>query len=67
MEQTRVLLNPFNYFEWKAKMVIQLMLKWLYRVTMGTEIEPNFVVEKAKYFNIIEEEFGMICLNTPKL
>ena len=31
-------------------MVIQLRAKGLYRVTMGTKVEPNFVVEKAKYF-----------------
>ena len=43
-------------------MVIQLRLKSLYRVTMGTEVEPNFVVEKSKFFNRIDEAFGMLCL-----
>ena len=47
-------------------MVIHLRLKGLYRVTMGTETEPNSVVEKAKYFNRIDEEFGMLCINTSR-
>ena len=36
--------------------------KILYRVTMGTETEPNSVVEKLKYFNMLDEAFGIICL-----
>ena len=63
MEQTHVLLTPFNYFEWKAEMVIQLRLKYLYRVTMGIEVEPNSDIEKSKFFNRLDEVFGMFCLN----
>ena len=63
MEKTHLLLTPFNYFEWKAKMVIQLRSKCLYRVTMATETEPNSIVEKSKYFNRLDEAFGMLCLN----
>ena len=43
-------------------MVIHLIAKGLYRVTMGTEVEPNFAVEKAKYFNRLDEAFGLLCL-----
>ena len=66
MEKTRALLTPFNYFEWKVKMVIQLRSRGLYWVTMGTENESNYAVEKAKYFNRIDEEFGMIFLDTSR-
>ena len=62
MEQTHVLLTPFNYFEWKAEMVIQLRSKGLYRVTMRTEMEPNSTVEKSNFFNRLDEAFGMLCL-----
>ena len=31
---------------------------------MGTEIEPNSIVDKAKYLNRLDEAFGMLCLNT---
>ena len=43
-------------------MVIQLRYKGLYRVTKGTKVEPNSVVEKSKYFNRLDEAFGMLCL-----
>ena len=62
MEQTHVLLTPFNYFEWKVKMVIQLTLKGMYRVTMGIEVEPNSTIDKSKFFNGLDEAFGMLCL-----
>ena len=66
MEQTSALLTPFNYFEWKANMVIHLRSKGLYRVTMGIEVEPNSAVEKAKYFNRLDEAFGMLYLDTSR-
>jgi len=66
MEETRALLTPFNYFEWKVEMVIQLRSKGLYQVTMGIQLEPNSVVEKAKYFNRLDEAFGMLCLDTSR-
>ena len=44
-------------------MVIQLRSKGLYRVTMGTEVEPNYVVEKAKYFNILDEAYGLLFMS----
>ena len=62
MEDTHIMLTPFNFFEWKAEMVIQLRAKGLFRVTMGTEVEPNSVVEKAKYFNKLDEAYGLRCL-----
>ena len=37
--------------------------KFLYIITMGTETEPNSIVEKSKYFNRLDEEFGMLCLS----
>ena len=44
-------------------MVIQLRYKGLYRFTMVIEVEPNFAVEKLKYFNRLDEAFGMLCLS----
>ena len=48
MVATHIMLTPFKLFDWKAEMVIQLRAKGLYRVTMGTEVEPNSAFEKAK-------------------
>ena len=49
MDQSqKIILTPFNLFEWKAKMEILLREKGLYRVTMETKVEPNAAVEKIK-------------------
>ena len=63
MENNHVFITPFNYFEWKVEMVIQLRSKGLYRVTMGTENKPNSAVEKSKNFNRLDEAFVMLCLS----
>ena len=52
MDQSqRIILNPFNFFEWKAKMEIFFRVKGLYRVTMETEENPNVAAEKIKWHN----------------
>jgi hypothetical protein len=65
MEQpsTSMILTPFNYFEWKPKIILLLRSKGIYRVTMGTEVEPNSAVEKEKYFNRMDEAYGILCLS----
>ena len=63
MEATHILLTPFNFFNWKVDMVIQLRSKCLYRVTMGTEVEPNSDVGKAKLFNRLDEAYGLLFLS----
>jgi hypothetical protein len=64
MEQpsTSVILTPFNYFEWKPKIILMLS-KGLYRVTIGTKVEPNSAIEKAEYFNRMDEARGILCLS----
>ena len=37
-------------------------IQGLYKVTMGTWVEPNSTIEKLKYFNRLDEDFGMLCL-----
>ena len=63
MEPTRIFITPLKFFDWKANMVIQLISKGLYRVTMGTEVEPNSVVDKGKYLNRLDESYGLLCLS----
>ena len=63
MDSTHIILTPFDFFDWKGEMVIQLRAKGLFRVTMGTEVEPNSAVEKAKYFNKLDEAYGLLCLS----
>ena len=51
------ILNPFNFHQWRGDMEIQLSSRGLYRVTMNTEEEPNHVVDKARFFNKMDEAF----------
>ena len=60
------LLTPFNYHQWKGDMDIHLRAKGLYIVTMKTEEEPNHVVDKARFFNKMDEAFGFLCLSISK-
>ena len=55
-----MILNPFNYHEWNAKIGILLRSKGLYRVSMALKTEPNFVVEKGKWHNRLDESYGFI-------
>ena len=48
-----MILNPFNYHEWKSKIGILLRSKGLYRVSLALENEPNSIVEKTKLSGII--------------
>ena len=56
------LLTPFNYHQWKEDIEIQLHSKGLYRVTMEMEVELIHYVDKAKYWNMLDEAFGFLCL-----
>ena len=60
MDQSqRIILTPFNLFEWKAEMEIFLRGKGIYRVTMATEVEPNATVEKTKWHSRRDEAYGL--------
>ena len=64
MEQSqKIILAPFNLFEWKVEMDIFLRVKCLYRVTMETKAEPNAAVEKIKWYNKRDEAYGLLCLS----
>ena len=57
-----VTLNSFNYYEWKSKTDILLRNKFLYRVAMALEIEPNALVEKTRRHNRKDETCGFVYL-----
>ena len=56
-------MTPFNFFEWKAEIEILLREKYLYRVTMATEVDPNAAAEKIKWHNRRDEAYGLLCLS----
>ena len=56
MDQSqKIILSPFNLFEWKVEMEILLRVKGIYRVIMETEVEPNAATEKIKWHNKRDE------------
>ena len=61
----KIILTPFNFFEWKADMEILLREKGIYRVTMETKAEPNVAIEKIKWHNKRDATYGLLCLRTP--
>ena len=64
MDQSqKIILTPFNFFEWNAEMEILLRSKGLYKVTMATEAEPNVATEKIKWHNRRDEAYGLLCLS----
>ena len=44
-------------------MDIQLCSRGLYRVTMDTEEEPGFAINKSRFLNKKDEAFGFLCLS----
>ena len=64
MDQSqRIILTPFNFFEWKAEMEILLREKGLYRVTMAIKADPNAAAEKIKWNNRRNKAYGLLCLS----
>ena len=64
MDQSqKIILTPFNFFEWKVEMEIILREKGLYIVTMAIEAEPNVAAEKIKWHNMRDEAYGLLCLS----
>lgn len=58
MEKRKMpLLTTSNFLEWKSHIKITLKKLGLYRVTMGTKLEPTSAVEKRKWFNQCNEAF----------
>ena len=63
MDQSqKIILTPFNLFEWKEEMEILLRVKGLYKVTMEIEVETNVAAEKIKWHNRMDEAYGLLCL-----
>ena len=64
MDQSqRIILTPFNFFEWKDEMDILLRDKFLYKVTMETKAYPNAATDKIKWHNRRDQTYGLLCLS----
>ena len=58
-----IIITSFNYHEWKSKISILLGSRGLYRVTLALDNEPNPVIEKAKWHNMLDEAYGLLFLS----
>ena len=59
------LLSPFNYVEWKLKMVAYLKHRELIDVSIGVMSVPYFDDEKNIWFNKYDRAYGSMCLSIP--
>jgi hypothetical protein len=51
---------PHNYLEWKPKILVLLICRGLYQITMEMEVEPNSVDEKNDFLNRQDMAIGSI-------
>ena len=62
-QSQKIILTPFNLFEWKAEMEILLREKGIYMVNMEIEVYPNAAAEKMKWHSRRDEAYGLLCLS----
>jgi len=55
-----ILLTPHNYLECKPKILILLIRRGLYQITMEMEVEPDSVDEKNDFLNRQDMAIGCI-------
>jgi hypothetical protein len=55
-----ILLTPHNYLEWKPKIILILICRFLYQITMEMEVEPDSVDEKNDFLNRQDMAIGCI-------
>lgn len=59
----QIILTPFNWHEWKPIILRILRSKDIYKITMRTEPKLNSAIENIKYFNRIDEAYGILYLS----
>lgn len=58
-----ILLTPFNYFEWKRKMITLLQSRGFTRIVEEKDAIPHQAEKRVKHLNKMDEAFGFICLH----
>ena len=63
MDQSHnIILNPFNYFEWKTQMEILMRGKKIFKDTMEIETDTKITEEKIKWHNRRDDVYVLLCL-----
>jgi hypothetical protein len=57
-----ILLTPRNYLELKPNILLLLISRGLYQITMAMEVEPDFAGEKNDFLNRQDMAIGCICM-----
>jgi hypothetical protein len=55
-----ILLMPHNYLEWKPNILLLLISRGLYQITMAMEVDLDFVNEKNDFLNRQDIAIGSI-------
>jgi hypothetical protein len=56
----KILLTPHNYLEWKPKILLILICRGLYQITMAMEIDHDSIDEKNDFLNRQDMAIGCI-------
>jgi hypothetical protein len=57
---SEILLTSHNYLEWKKKIIIMLICRGLYQITMEMEVEPDSADEKNDFLSRQDMAIGCI-------
>jgi hypothetical protein len=57
------ILMPYNYFDWKPRIIYLLKGRGFYWIPMATDAEPTSKVEKYKFFNHMGEAYNILCMS----
>ena len=68
MDSKVPLLSPFNYVDWKPKMIAYLKRQFLFDVSIGALIEPESYEDNIDWINNFDIDYGIMCLEMyPKI
>jgi hypothetical protein len=57
------LLTPYNYFNWKLKILLIIIGRGLYQIAMEKKTKPTLAIKKSKYFKCMDEAYGLISMS----
>ena len=61
LPSTPQILTTSKYLDWRADIQVSLCNKGYFRIILGRQVEPHQPVEKNKFLNYLDEDFGYLC------
>jgi hypothetical protein len=63
-----ILFTPYNYLEWKPKILLLLKSRGLHQITMEKEVDPDSTDERNVFLNKQDMALRFICISiSPEL